>query len=237
MPGEAQIAAQATGSLIGIGQTIGGFIQTSRANKNLNKLFKRRRAYQTPDEIFDILNMATSNASAGYSPETLDYLTSGANTALSASLGTASRLGADPNALGGLLDQYSRDIFKIGGENELVKMRKFDGVMNAMQLVAQNKEAEQISRDNLIKDQMQAEAQKLAAGNQNIQSGLNLITNSASSAATSGLYGNNTSFGSNTVTPPISSTLSGNSGVSGLQGLSPSQQIRLKQIIDSGLLD
>lgn len=233
MPGEAQIAAQATGTLLGAVQSIGGLIAAGKANKNLKRLFSQRKAFQTPSEIFDILNMAESNASTGYSPQTLEYLTSGANAGLSSSLGTAQLLGADPNMLSNLLSTYSRDIFKIGGENELMKLKKLDGVTNALKLVADNKDAEWASRDNLIKDQMAAEAQKLQAANQNIQSGTNLALNSITSAATSGLYNKNSPSGGN-----AASALSVSGGTnSGLQGLSPSQLIKLKQLQELGLLD
>lgn len=54
-----------------------------------------------------------------------------------------------------------------------------------MQLVAQNKDAEWQSQENIVKDQMQAVAGRLGKAEQGINSGLNLtmqgLTNVASS--------------------------------------------------------
>lgn len=163
--------------IAGGAQSIIGAIGQGKANKQLNRLFKQRQAYQTPQEIFDIVNMTANNAQTGLGAETLDYLTGQADRGLSSSLDAATRLGADPNQLSGLLDSYFQDIFKIGNENELAKMKKFDSLISANQLLAQNKDAEWASRENILKDQMQATGAKAAAGLQNVQSGVNLGLN------------------------------------------------------------
>lgn len=183
------IIAQGVGALVGGIQSLIGGGQERRANRRLKRLFSQRKAFQTPEEVFELLNLTQSNAAQGFSDETLGFLEGGASRGLAASLGTATRLGADPNQLSGVLDTYFQDIFKIGTENELVKMKKFDDFSNAVRTVAQNKEAEQISRDNLIKDQMQAEAQKVAAGQTNVNSGLNLAFNALTSLFGGNLYG------------------------------------------------
>lgn len=200
------------GSVTGLAQTVGGFIQAGRANKDLKKLFKQRKAYETPAEIFEILQMTQNNAQSGFGAETMDFLTGQADRGLSASLGTAARLGADPNALGGILDSYYQDIFKIGGENELLKMKKFDSLTNALQLVSQNKEAEQISADNLIKDQMAAAAARLGKGEQNISSGAGLLLNSATAFETNSLYNDRTNA-LNNLNQPVSNQRIGNRGL------------------------
>lgn len=179
----------------GINLAVGG-LQTllnagkeKKANKELKRLFSQRKAFQTPEEIFDILNLTQFNAAQGFSDDTTAYLTGEAGAGLAGSLGTATRLGADPNALAGTIDQYYKDIFKIGAESDLVKMKKFDSFTNALNLVAENDAAEQISADNLIKDQMQAVASRVGAANQGQQSGLNLALSSLSALAGMGLYG------------------------------------------------
>lgn len=191
MPGEAQLAAQGATSLIGAVQIISDLTKAGKANRNLSRLFKQRRAFQTPSEIFDIVNAQESNAASGFSPETLQYLTMGANTGLASTLGSATRLGGDPNNFSSILDTYSRGIFSIGKENELVKMKKFDGLMNALQLLASNKEAEWLSEENLIKDQMAAEAQKIGAAEKGVGSGANLLVNSISAFGATDIYDNN----------------------------------------------
>jgi hypothetical protein len=177
----ASLIAGGVQAAVGAGQTIAG-------NAKLKRLFSQRKAFQTPQEIFDILNMTENNAQTGLSSETTQYLTDQADRGLTSQLGVATRLGADPNQIGATLDNYFQDIFKIGNENEIQKLKKFDSVANALQLVAQNKEAEFQSKDNLIKDQMQSAAQKVASGQQNLQSGLNLGLNAASAFSTQDLY-------------------------------------------------
>lgn len=184
----AELIAGGIGAAIGGIQAIIGAGQANRANEDLKKLFSQRKAFKTPAEIFEILNMQQFNAAEGFSDDTTSYLTGQAGAGLAAGLGTASRLGADPNNLSGIIDSYYADIFKIGAESDLVKMKKFDSLTSALQLVAQNKEAEQVSADNLIKDQMQAAAARLNAGQQNIQSGLNASINSLTTLAMSDLY-------------------------------------------------
>ncbi len=181
------IAAGVGAAIGGIQALIGGG-QAKRANRDLKRLFSQRSAYQTPSEIFEILNMQQFNAQQGYSDQTMSFLEGQAGAGLSAGLGTAQRLGADPNQLGGIIDNYYQDIFKVGAESDLVKMKKFDSLTSALQLVAQNKEAEWQSQENLIKDQMAAAAQRLGAGQQNIQSGINTGLGALSSLASMGLY-------------------------------------------------
>lgn len=179
----------------GIGAAVGGIQalvnagKEKRANRELKKLFSQREAYQTPEQIFDILNLSQFNAAQGFSDQTTSFLEGQAGAGLSAGLGTASRLGADPNQLGGIIDNYYQDIFKIGAESDLVKMKKFDSLTSALNLVAENKAAEQVSEDNLIKDQMQAVASRVQAASVGQQSGLNLALNSITSLAGMDLYG------------------------------------------------
>jgi hypothetical protein len=182
------LVAAGVGAAIGGIQALVGAGQAKRANRDLKRLFSQRQAYQTPEQIFEILNMQQFNAQQGFSDETQSFLTGQAGAGLSAGLGTASRLGADPNQLGGIIDNYYQDIFKIGAESDLVKMKKFDSLTSALNLVAENKTAEWQSQENLIKDQMAAAAQRLGAGQQNIQSGLNAGLSSISALAGMNLF-------------------------------------------------
>ena len=223
----------AIGAVAGAVQAIGGLIGAKKNNAALDRLFKQRKKFQTPSEIYDIVNM-TQNNQAGYSPETLSYLTDQADTGLSSALGTATRLGADPNQLGSELDSYFKDIFKIGSDNELIKMKKFDSLINATQLLANNKEAEWASGENLIKDQMAAQAAKLANSQQNIQSGLNAIIDVSAAAATPDYDngGGGAKITRKTVPAPISAQQS-----TGDLNLSPSQLLKIQQLKAAGLLD
>lgn len=184
----APIIAAGLGALVGGIQSLIGGGQAKRANKELKRLFSQRKSYSTPSEVFDILNLSQFNAQQGFSDDTMSFLEGQAGAGLSAGLGTASKLGADPNQLSGIIDNYYKDIFKVGAESDLVKMKKFDSFSNALNMVAENKTAEWQSEENLIKDQMQAQAQILGAGQQNIQSGLNATLGSISALLTGGLY-------------------------------------------------
>lgn len=187
-----ELIAQGIGSAVGLVQTIINSGKEKRANREQERLFKQRKAFQTPSEVFDILNLTTSNAAQGYSDDTMQFLTGQAGSGLAGSLATAERLGADPNQLSGLLDSYYGDIFKIGAENDLLKMKKFDSLTNALQLVAANKEAEYQSKENLLKDRMQSVASRVQAANVGQQSGLNLLTSGLANLAAGFLYDNST---------------------------------------------
>lgn len=197
----------------GIGLAVGGIQalvnagKEKRANKELKKLFSQRSQFQTPEEIFEILNLNQFNAQTGFSDETTSYLTGQAGAGLAAGLGTAQRLGGDPNATAGLVDNYYQDIFKIGAESDLVKMKKFDSITNALNLVAENKAAEWASEDNLIKDQMQSVASRVGAANVGQQSGLNLALSSIGALATNNLYGTKTSNRSNILASNTAATV------------------------------
>lgn len=173
---------------VGAYQSAKGASNQKKAEKRSEELFKNRKQYETPAEILDIFNQAQYNAQTGFSNTTLSYLTSQANGALAGSLDTAKQLGADPNSISGLLDQSFQNIFKIGSENDMLKMKKFDNLLNATQMVAQGKDAEYVSGQNLIKDQMAVQFQKGQQAQIDRQSGLNLIINGASAVATSGLF-------------------------------------------------
>lgn len=184
-----EIGAQGLGAAVGLVQAIGGLGKEKRLERKANKLFSQRKAFETPKEIFDILQMTQNDAQTGLSSETQNYLTGQADRGLASTLDAATLLGADPNQLSSTLDSYFQDIFKIGNENELAKMKKFDNLINATSLVAQNEEAEQISRDNLIKDQLQGVAADRQAATQGVQSGLNLALNGIVGLAGTDLYG------------------------------------------------
>lgn len=215
----APIIAAGVGAAAGLVQSLIGGGQAKRANKELKRLFSQRKAYSTPSEVFDILNLSQFNAQQGFSDDTMSFLEGQAGAGLSAGLGTASRLGADPNQLSGIIDNYYKDIFKVGAESDLVKMKKFDSFSNALNSVAENKTAEWQSEENLIKDQMAAVAQRVGAGQQNIQSGINTAIGSLSSLASMGLYNSKTPAGA--MSAPATSTIP--SIINGGGGLTPSQ--------------
>lgn len=214
------LAVPGLGAVAGVVQSLIEGGKAKKANRELDSLFKQRKKYQTPKEVFDILNLTTSNAAQGFSDETNAYLTGQAGAGLSGALGTAGRLGADPNQLSSLLDSYYGDIFRIGNENELVKMKKFDSLTNAINLVGENKSAEWQSEDNLLKDRMQAVASRVGKAEIGLNSGLNLAFQSLVNFGSMGLYDSKTPAGSR----PASATTSGGTVASGgAAGRTPSE--------------
>jgi hypothetical protein len=172
----------------GLLQTVIGAIGQGKANKQLKKLFKQRETFQTPSEVFDILNSTQFQAQSGFDASTLDYLTNQNDRGFATQTGTALRLGADPNAISGLDDKYLQNLMRIGSEDASLQLQNFDKFLNAKQLVATNKEAEWASKQDLLKDQMAMYGQKAAAGSQNVNSGLNLVTQGVAGYFGSDLY-------------------------------------------------
>lgn len=167
---------------------IKGSSDAKKQQAESDRLFAARKPYKTPKEVMDVFNQTQYNAQTGYDPTTLDYLTSQTGNATNAALDTSKFLGGDPNSFASILDQNFQQIFKIGSENNLVKMKKFDALLGATNLVIGNKDAEFASQDNLLKDQLQASALKTQVDRQNQQNGLNLAISGASTIASSGLF-------------------------------------------------
>jgi hypothetical protein len=176
-----QLGLSAVKGIQGAAQVIGG-------NRRLKRLFNQRSVYSTPDEVYDSLNLATNNAQTGFGAETMNYLTTQSDRDLTSSLGAATRLGADPNAIANIFDNQMQNVLKIGAENETMRLSKLGQVYQGLQGVIQGKDAEYASKQNLIKDQMAAEAQKVQAGQQNIESGINGAIGALSYDAQSKLF-------------------------------------------------
>jgi hypothetical protein len=167
-----------------------GVIQAG--NQRLKKLRGMRTAYQTPQEYYDMNAMALNAAQTGFGAQTMSYLTNQTDRALSSSLGTAVRLGADANNIADIYDKNVQSIFKIGSDNELQQYAKFNKVYETTQTLANQKVAEWADKEAKIKDDMAAAAQKVAAGNANQQSGLNMLIGGAANGKASGLWSTKT---------------------------------------------
>ncbi len=176
------------GLVIGGVQAAGGIYQTISGNAAKNKALAKRKPYQTPQEIIDILNATQSNAQLGFNPETLAYLTNQTDRAFTGALGTAERLGADPNDLSALFDQKMQSIMKIGAQDHAYNMENFSKYLSALDSVAANKAAEQKSQQDIIKDQLQSAAQEIQTGTANISGGINTAMGAYAAGQTGNLY-------------------------------------------------
>lgn len=165
----------ATAVQLGIGaiQTISGLVGQGRAKRRMEDLQSQRRAYQTPDEVFQILQATQQNAQTGLGAETLRYLTGQNDRALSTSINTANLLGGDANDLGALLERSMQQSMAIAGQDTAMRMENFGKYLGAVNTVAENRAAEWQSRENMLKDQIQAASAEGANATQNLQSGVN----------------------------------------------------------------
>lgn len=178
----------AAGGVASAAQTTLGLVQSILGNKDMKKYMAQLQPYSTPEEIYDIVNASTARAAGGLSPETLAYLTGEADRGFGASLGAATRLGADPNDLAELYDQRLLANLKIGRENEYQNLLNFDKYIGAKNLLADNKAAEQKSRQEQIYNRIQAAQFNKESGLQNIGSGVNAFLGTLSANETSKLY-------------------------------------------------
>lgn len=182
-------AAGPAGLAVAAAQTALGAVQAISGGARAKRLMKQRRAFETPEAIFKLMQSLENRATSGYDPGTLQYLTSTADNALSSSLEVARQLGADPNQLSNLLDQRIRATFRIGAENQLRNMENFARyTLQGLQIVADNAAAEQKSRQDIIKDQLQAAGAAQQAGLQNIAGGINTGLATLSSMEMAKLY-------------------------------------------------
>ena len=158
MPIDPQSAVALGTAAIGLVQTGLGFIGKGKRTRELNALIAQRKAFETPDEIFKIEQGTQQRASTGLGAETLNYLTNNNDRAFSSAIGSANLLGGDPNASAAIFDQNFTGLMKIGAANQAANLANFTQYLGALNTKAENAAAEQISKDNLLKDQIQAKA-------------------------------------------------------------------------------
>lgn len=181
-------ALNPVGAALGVIQTGYGIYQDISAKKRQKAALRKRKAYKTPDEIFDILNATEYNAQTGYDPITLNYLTDETNRSFASSISAAERLGADPNALSAIFGQNVDNIRRISSDNHALYMQNFGQYLDALSTVAANDAAEQKSQQDLIKDELQAAGADLQSATGNISGGINTLLATMSADEISQLY-------------------------------------------------
>ncbi len=187
MPLEAnEIAEIGTGAL-GLVQAGLSLADKAAARRRQRKLFDKWETFKTPKLQFDILHALESRAQ-GLDPGTLAYLTGETDKAFSSTLGTAQRLGADPNDVSAIFDQKINGILKIGEMNHAANMEGFSKVIAGMDAVKDSQIAEFVSRQEKLKNQLAAEGVNVQSANIGLQSGLNTVIAAGSAYAQSQLY-------------------------------------------------
>lgn len=202
---------------LGVVQAIGGAIGQAKAKKKMEKLQSQRKAYKTPEEIFQILQATQQNAQTGLGAETLAYLTSNNDRNLSTTVGASSLLGGDPNDFGALLDRAMQQTMAIGGQNQAMQMENFSKYLGALNTVADNRAAEWQSQENILKDRIQAISAQGGDATKNLQGGLNNILAGGAGQVMSSLYNQNQEYSDfnrefmNNMTGPLPTNRSGTS--------------------------
>ena len=170
-------------AVVGVTGIVVGAVQTGKANKRIKNAMNQRKPYQTPDEVYKILN-AAENKSQG-DTITRDYNTNQLDMSFADALGTAETLGAGPNQLSALFGQKVNGMLQVGEQYHRSNMEGWGNYMKALAVVGENKAAEQTSRDNIWKDYIQALSKQKEAGQTTTNAGINNLISGI------GIYGTN----------------------------------------------
>lgn len=184
----------------GLAQIGVGLIGGAKARREQKSLLAQRKAYQSPDEIQKILNLTLSQA--GGDTIARNYQTNALDNAFSGYFGSAERLGANPNDLSAAFQQKMNGIFQIGEQFHQSNTEAFSKILGAYSTVAQGKDAEYVSEQDLLKDRLAATNAKLNNASGNLQSGLNTLNSGISSYATQQLYKNQLNGSGTSVAAP-----------------------------------
>ncbi len=170
-------------AVVGVTGIVVGAVQSGKANKRIKNAMNQRKPYQTPDEVYKILN-AAENKSQG-DTITRDFQTNQLDMSFADALGTAETLGAGPNQLSALFGQKVNGMLQVGEQYHRSNMEGWGNYMKALAVVGENKAAEQQSRDNIWKDYMQALSKQKEAGQATTNAGINSLISGI------GIYGQN----------------------------------------------
>lgn len=172
---------EAGAALLGAVQTGIGLVKGGKAKNDFEAAMKLRKPFETPDELYKLLQATQNNAQSGFDAETLDYLTSESDRAFTGSLTTTQRMGGTPNDASALFDQKLQGIMKIGAQNHALNLENFSKYLGALNTMADSKAAEWASQQDILKDRLQAANANRAAAAKNVEGGLNTIIGAASS--------------------------------------------------------
>ncbi len=173
---------------LGAVQSIVGFVQKGKANREIKNLIDQRKPFETEEGTYDLRNSAAARTANGLGATTLDYLLGQTDRAFSSSVSASQLLGGNPNDLSGAFQKKIDSIMKIGMEDAQAGLKAYTIYAQAQDALNKSKEAEQISKDNLLKDQIQAAAARGADATKNIQGGLNTVLGAASASQQMNLY-------------------------------------------------
>jgi hypothetical protein len=173
---------------IGIAAVKTGFdiVRTISADAKMKKLLAQRKAYQTPEEIYKMLELSLSQA--GGDTITRDFQTNQLDQDFSSIAGDATRLGANPNDLSALFDKKIQGLMKVGEQFHASNMEGMSKVLSAYDIVASNKAAEQKSQQDILKDKIAAAAGEKAAGGMGLVNDANAFIGLSAAGKIGDLY-------------------------------------------------
>lgn len=184
-------------------QTVSGIIGSIGAKGRQRKLLSQLQAYQTPEEVYQVLNATQQKASQGLDDQTLKMIDDRNNSAFASSLDVMRRIGGDPNAMSFIFGKRLEANTELGAMDSQQKLKNFSMYVDALGNLAANKAAEQKSRQDIIKDKLAAEGLNLNTANQNISGGINTAISALSSQKIMDLFKDkNTDDGFNFNTKP-----------------------------------
>jgi hypothetical protein len=164
-------------SWVAAGVTVAGLVysgvKSSNAKKDEKRALAKVQPYKTPKEVIEVLNATQYNAQSGFDATTLDFLTNQTDQAFAGSLGTAQRLGSDPNVMSAIFGQKVDSIKGVVASNHQLQMGNFSAYLNALNATGASSAAEQKSEQDLLKNELQRIANEKAVATQQITSSLN----------------------------------------------------------------
>lgn len=174
-------------------QTGIGIVKSIGAKKRINNLIDQLTPYTTPDSFYQGFNLTESRAQGD--TVTRQYQTNALDNTFASYLSSATNLGADPNALSAAFGQKIQGMMQIGEQFHQSNTEAFSAMLQGYNALAQNKTAEWASKNNRIKDKIQAENANFKTANDNINNGLNSLQSSLSAQQIADMFKQNVASG------------------------------------------
>lgn len=169
-----------------------GIIDEKNAKKDEKDRLAKIKPYETPQEVYDVLNATQANAQTGFDATSLQFLTDQTDQAFASSLGIAERLGSDPNTLSTIFSQKIDALKGVSAQNHQMQMQNFNAYLSALNAVGAGDAAEQKSAQDQLKDQLQKIGVDKQVATQQISAGLNTGMAAYSNYQMGKLYGTGT---------------------------------------------
>lgn len=167
-------------------QTGVNLVNSIGAKKRLNKLIDQLSTYTTPDAFYQGLNL-TENKAQG-DTITRDYQTNILDNMFGDYLSGAVKLGADPNELSAAFGQKIQGLMQVGEQFHQSNTEAFSAMLNGFNALAENKTAEWASKNNRIKDKIQAENANFKSATEGMNNGINSLMSTISDQQLAKLY-------------------------------------------------